>query len=75
LLGLCLVEFDSVYLVALSVSLVSFLVFGCCYFKLRSIKLNDAVDIGGGMAKAGVGFSPGQDFINIFLLVLCKTNS
>jgi hypothetical protein len=22
--------------------------------------------IGGGMAKAGVGFSPGQDFINIF---------
>jgi hypothetical protein len=31
--------------------------------------------IGGGMAKAGVGFSPGQDFINIFLLVLRKTNS
>jgi hypothetical protein len=31
--------------------------------------------IGGGMAKAGVGFSLGQDFINIFLLVLCKTNS
>jgi hypothetical protein len=30
------------------------------------------VPIGGGMAKAGVGFSPGQDFINIFLLVLCK---
>jgi len=28
--------------------------------------------IGGGMAKAGVGFSLGQDFINIFLLVLCK---
>jgi len=22
--------------------------------------------IGGAMAKAGVGFSPGQDFINIF---------
>jgi len=31
--------------------------------------------IGGGMAKAGVGFSPGQDFINIFLLVLYKKNS
>jgi len=25
-----------------------------------------AITIGGGMAKAGVGFSPGQDFINIF---------
>jgi hypothetical protein len=24
------------------------------------------------MAKAGVGFSPGQDFINIFWLVLYK---
>jgi len=24
------------------------------------------VTIGGGMAKAGVGFSPGQDFIIIF---------
>jgi hypothetical protein len=30
------------------------------------------VTIGGGMAKAGVGFSPGQDFIIIFWLVLCK---
>jgi hypothetical protein len=25
---------------------------------------------GGGMLRARVGFSPGQDFINIFLLVL-----
>jgi len=31
-----------------------------------------SIAIGGGMAKAGVGFSPAQDFINIFLLVLCK---
>jgi len=27
---------------------------------------------GGGMLRARVGFSPGQDFINIFWLVLCK---
>jgi len=42
--------------------------------KTTSLKIINT-PIGGGMAKAGVGFSPGQDFINIFLLVLCKTNS
>jgi len=35
-------------------------------------KKKSLVTIGGGMAKAGVGFSPGRDFINIVLLVLCK---
>jgi hypothetical protein len=29
-------------------------------------KKSSPTTIGGGMAKAGVGFSPGQDFINIF---------
>jgi len=30
---------------------------------------------GGGMVKAWVGYSSGQDFINILQLVLCKQNS
>jgi len=40
-----------------------------------SITWQSGAGIGGGMAKVGVGFSPGQDFINIFWLVLCKKNS